>query len=128
MKFNRYNFSAPLPLPVNPTWADTLLGQAGLYAILVYHFTSRHFRVLYFGESENVNRRACGTHEKLASWRRQAGPNATLYRALCLLPGSTRIERQQAESLLIASYNPPCNDKLSFNFGRLLDGSGGEPR
>lgn len=129
IKFNDYVFSEPALLPAASTLADTLIGQAGLYVILVPDSTCspRPYRALYFGESDNINGRACGTHENWSAWCRHAGTSA-LYRALCPLPGFTKIQRQLAESLLITKYGTPCNDRLSFDFARLLGGLGGERR
>jgi len=120
--FGGFSFSEPTFLPSTPTAVDVFLGQSGLYVILVYDpsCTPRPFRVLYFGESENIQMRATGTHENFSHWRAQAGPIAQIYRALCPLFSSTKLERQQVESSLIAKYTPPCNERLSFDFVRLF--------
>ena len=122
INFGGYGFSEPAILPSAPTLADTMLGQPGLYAILVYDpsCTPRPYRVLYFGESENIQMRATGTHENFSHWRTQAGPAAQIYRSLCSLSSSKKVERQQAESGLIAKYKTPCNERLSFDFARLF--------
>ena len=122
IKFNDHLFSEPSALPANSNFMDTLGGKPGLYAILVYDSTCslRPYRPLYFGESDNINGRATGTHENHPSWCKHGGTNMPLYRALCPLPGSTKTQRQQVESLLIAKYTTPCNEKLSFDFARLL--------
>jgi hypothetical protein len=122
IKFNDYTFSEPIVLPANSTFMDTVAAQPGLYVVLVYdpRCTPRPFRALYFGESDNINGRACGTHENHSSWCAEAGTSTPLYRALCPLPGLTKSQRQQVESLLIANYATPCNQKLSFDFDRLL--------
>ncbi len=122
INFGGYSFSEPAILPPTPTAVDIFLGQSGLYAILVYDpsYTPRPFRVLYFGESENIQTRATGTHENLSRWRTQAGPVTQIYRSLCPLSSATKLERQQVESALIANYTPPCNERLSFDFTRLF--------
>lgn len=124
--FNNFKFSEPTTLVPAPTLAERLMGQSGLYVILAYDpdCSPRPFRPLYFGESENINSRATGTHETYSLWRRKAGTFAPLYRALCPLPDWSRTQRQQAESALIERYDPPCNQKLSFHFSRLLGASG----
>ena len=63
----------------------------GLYVVIAYDATWRPlpYRPLYFGESENVWRRATPAHENHASWQRIAG-SATLYRAFHHIPRSTR--------------------------------------
>ena len=119
INFGGYGFTEPMPLPLKETgWAS----QPGLYAILVPDPTCRPrpYRPVYFGESDNINHRATPTHESHSSWRLKAGSFTPLYRALCPLWGLTKTQRQQAESLLIATYNPPGNDRLSCNFGGLM--------
>jgi hypothetical protein len=120
--FNNFKFSEPATLVSAPTLADQLIAQPGLYVVLVYDlaWSPRPFRPLYFGESDNINSRASGTHENHSAWCREAGTHTPLYRALCPLPGWSKTQRQQMESALIANYNPPCNQKLSFDFSRLL--------
>lgn len=122
IKFNDYTFSEPTALPPSSAFMETIAGQPGVYAVLVFDptCTPRPFRPVYFGESDNIHGRAAGTHENQSSWRAEAGTNTPLYRALCPLPGLTKAQRQQVESLLIAKYSTPCNQKLSFDFARLL--------
>jgi hypothetical protein len=117
IKFNDYTFSEPTALP-----ASSAAGQPRVYAVLVFDptCTPRPYRPVYFGESDNIHGRAAGTHENHSSWSAEAGTNTPLYRALCPLPGLTKTQRQQVESLLIAEYSTPCNQKLSFDFARLL--------
>jgi hypothetical protein len=122
INFGGHSFSDPAVLPSTATLVDTILGRAGLYAILVYDpsCTPRPYRVLYFGESENIQTRATGTHENYSHWRAQAGPLARICRSLCPLSSATKLQRQQAESALIAKYQPPCNERLSFDFAPLF--------
>jgi hypothetical protein len=122
IKFNDYTFSEPTALPASSAFIETIAGQPGVYAVLVFDptCTPRPYRPVYFGESDNIHGRAAGTHENHSSWRAEAGTNAPLYRALCPLPGLTKTQRQQVESVLIAEYSTPCNRKLSFAFARLL--------
>jgi hypothetical protein len=117
-------FSEPELLPAS----GLRLGkQEGVYAILIedWRQSPRPFRVLYFGEAENLWWRATVSHEKHADWQREAGPYARIYRAFHPMPGSTQRERQMVESALITMYNPVCNEKLSFDLGSLLGGFGG---
>ena len=113
--FGGYGFSEPQVMPLSPMFGDCLADQGGLYTILVFDAksTPRPYRPLYFGESDGICTRATGTHEKYLSWLEEVGTFSTLYRALCFLPMWTRSQRQQAESALIAEYNPPCNERLS---------------
>jgi hypothetical protein len=122
INFGGYSFSEPTILPSTPTAVDVFLGQSGLYAILVHDpsCTPRPFRVLYFGESDNIKTRATGTHENFSRWRTQAGPVTQIYRSLCPLSSATKLKRQQVESALIAKYAPPCNERLSFDLARLF--------
>lgn len=122
INFGGYSFSEPTFLPSTPSAVDIFLGESGLYAILVYDpsCTPRPFRVLYFGESENIQTRATGTYENFSHWQIQAGFVTQIYRSLCPLSRATKLERQKVESVLIAEYTPPCNERLSFDFTRLL--------
>jgi hypothetical protein len=120
IRFGNVLFSDPEPL-TDATLADIVLSTAGLYAIMVYDagWSPLPYRPLYFGESDNIRTRATRTHENYASWKREGG-TATLYRAFHSMPGSNRTQRQAVESALIAHYNTPCNERLSFNFGGRL--------
>jgi excinuclease UvrABC nuclease subunit len=122
INFGGYSFSEPAILPSASTVVDTILGQPGLYAILVYDpsCTPRPYRVLYFGESENIQTRATSNHENYSHWRTQAGPLARIYRSVHPLSSSTKLQRQQVESALIAKYKPKCNERLSFDFALLF--------
>ena len=101
---------------------NKLLGGPGVYAILTVDpdVKPRPFRVLYFGESEDIGSRATSTHESYSSWQREAGPNGKLYRALYWMLESTQKQRQVVESTLIEAYTPPCNQRLSFDFSKLV--------
>lgn len=81
-------FSEPEVLPAS---AGILGSQAGVYAILTdgIRIGPRPFRVLYFGEADNVRARATTTHETCAAWRREPG-YGTLYRAIHWMPESSR--------------------------------------
>lgn len=116
IKFGNLLFSEPVALPSTPSMLDQVLPQPGLYVILTpdVRCTPRPFRLIYIGESENVNMRSTAAHEKFSEWKREAG-TAQLYRAVCALPGTTKPQRQATETALIRSYAPPCNKVLSFN-------------
>ncbi len=110
------------PEPVGGAGLSEMIGFPGLYSIVVSDVSWRPFpyRPLYFGESENLRSRATTSHENYLCWTR-AGGTASLYRAFHYMTGSTRTQRQAAESQLIAFYNTPCNQRLSFSglLGRL---------
>lgn len=118
------NFGYAFSEPSSSVNAGSLFGiaQPGVYAILVYDPSCRPrpYRVLYFGESQDIYSRATTSHEKYDDWRREAGPGVTLYRAFHFMSGSSQAQRQVVETNLIETYNPPCNQKLSFDFGRYL--------
>jgi hypothetical protein len=127
-ELHKWQFSEPEVLtaysPFSPLYSLGLGKQEGVYAILVDDSTARPrpFRALYFGEAEDVRSRATATHENHSAWQREAGTNGRLYRAFYLMPGSTQTQRQVLESALIAAYNTPCNQRLSFDFARLMGG------
>jgi hypothetical protein len=123
--FDNRLFTEPEPLPATSGLA-AFLNSEGVYVILTDDPTAspRPYRALYFGESGTLWGRATSAHENYSSWQRAAGPYVRLYRAFHVMPGSTQRDRQVAESSLITAYNPPCNQKLSFDFGGLF-GLGG---
>jgi hypothetical protein len=114
-------FSFPEPLGDAGLLAG--LESPGVYVVLAYDATWQPlpYRPLYFGESDRIWSRATASHENYASWKREAG-TAALYRAFHHMTGSTRAQRQAVESSLIARYNTPCNERLSFSLEGLLGG------
>lgn len=121
--FGTYIFSAPEVVPASalPAWVPD---DSGLYVILAYDvgWTPKPYRPLYFGESQRIRSRATCEHERHVSWGHEAGVFSSLYRALCPLPNFTMSQLQRAESALIAQYNTPCNERLSYSLNRLLAG------
>lgn len=75
----------------------------GNYAVTKRDTQSRH-TVLYFGESENLNQRCCGTHEKWEAAIRLGATNIQAHRG-----SSNKSVRCAEESDLVANYNPPLN-------------------
>ena len=122
INFGGYGFSEPEPLPAATIAYRPQQDSIGLYAIVVFEArcNPRPYRPIYFGESSGIVSRATSSHENYSSWAAEAGPFTALYRAFCSLPGWTRMQRQRAESALIAEYNPPCNERLSVSLSRLL--------
>lgn len=118
---HRWQFSEPEAVPAFSA-IGSLLKQPGVYAILTDDptWTPRPFRVLYFGEAENIWARATTMHENYSAWQRGACIFGNLYRSFHAMPGSTQIQRQMVESALITGYSPPANEKLSFDFAPLL--------
>lgn len=120
IKFGRCWFLEPELVPAATRFS--LVDQPGLYVALAFDsaWGPRPFRPLYFGESDGIWGRSTNGHEKSGSWRAQVGPFGTVYRALLPMPGSTRAQRQAAESALITQYNTPCNDRLSMSLAALM--------
>ena len=79
----------------------------GVYAIL----TGR--RVLYFGESEAMTRRATSSHEHFVDWCREANGSENLQVAFYHMPRSSKQERMAVESALIKHRCPPCNEQFN---------------
>jgi hypothetical protein len=94
--------------------------HGGLYAILVPDTTAkpRPFRVIYFGESGELAKRVCPSHEKYPDWVREAGGAHALFVSLHTTTGN-KDERVALESRLIADYKPACNDILNPYYGEL---------
>jgi len=118
IRFGDWIFSSPELVTGNPFLGLGGLESPGLYVVLAYDAGWRPlpYRPLYFGESDNIWSRATPSHENYESWKGESR-TATLYRAFHYMTGSTRAERQARESALIAHYNPPCNQRLSFDLG-----------
>ena len=116
-------FSEPEFLPSLCSPADFLFETPGIYVILAFAETwqPRLYRPLYFGESQNIRRRATTSHENHDKWQREAGN--VLFRAFHEMPGSTQAQRQAVESALITRYNTPCNQRLSFDLLSALLGT-----
>ena len=118
IRFGDWIFSAPEPVTSNALLGLGGLESPGLYVVMAYDpgWRPLPYRPLYFGESERIWNRATASHENYVSWKREAS-TTTLYRAFHYMTGSTRAQRQARESSLIAHYNPPCNQRLSFDLG-----------
>jgi hypothetical protein len=118
IRFGDWVFLSPELLTGNTFLGLGGLESPGLYVVLAYDAGWRPlpYRPLYFGESDKMWSRATTSHENYESWKCESG-TTTLYRAVHRVTGSTRIQRQARESALIAHYNPPCNQRLSFNLG-----------
>jgi hypothetical protein len=118
IRFGDCIFSPPEPVTNSALLGMGGLESPGLYVVMAYApwWTPLPYRPLYFGESDKIWNRATPSHENYESWKRDAG-TATLYRAFHYMTGSTRAERQARESALITHYNPPCNQRLSFDLG-----------
>ena len=121
IRFGDRFFSSPEPLA--SAGLTGLLESPGLYVVMISDATWQPmpYRPLYFGESDRIWNRATSAHENFAGWKREAG-TATLYRAFHHMTGSTRTQRQAVESALIARYNTPCNERLSFGLEVLMRG------
>jgi hypothetical protein len=87
----------------------------GIYAILAFdaQCRPRPFRVLYFGESENLKTRVTDQHEKFTDWVQEAG-GIVFFVSFHGTVGLTDDQRKEAENKLIAEYNPPCNTRVNF--------------
>ena len=118
IRFGDCIFSAPELVTSNTLIGIGGIESPGLYVVMAYDpwWTPLPYRPLYFGESDKIWNRATPSHENYESWKRQAG-TATLYRAFHHMTESTRGQRQARESALIAHYNTPCNQRLSFDLG-----------
>jgi hypothetical protein len=110
-------FPAPLPAPLS-----------GLYVVVIPDpgWAPRQFRLLYLGESSNIEERATKQHEKYDDWLREAAgrPLSVGYSSTV---GMTDQQRRDEEFKLIDLYNPPCNvrkssfwDEVASQWGKSL--------
>jgi hypothetical protein len=119
---DKVRFSEPMAFPLasfssiyRNLYALGMTPDPGLYTVLVGDNSCRPrpFRVLYFGESGNMNERVTPEHEHYQDWSRAAGGAENLRVAYYFLFGSTKDERVSIESDLIKYYSPQCN--VTFN-------------
>ena len=92
------------------------IGVPGLYVIMIADpsCSPRPFRALYFGQSEDMYGRANSNHENFLKWCGAAN-GCVLYVSFCAMIGSTKEQRETAETALIDKYNPACNEKRSVS-------------
>lgn len=121
IRFGNHTFSSP-EVVADAGFFVASMDSPGLYVVMAYDqaWNPLPYRPLYFGESDRIWGRATPSHENYSSWKRAAG-TVLLYRAFHYMPGSTRAQRQAAESALIALFGTPCNQRLSFNLADLLN-------
>jgi hypothetical protein len=101
-------------------------GRGGLYAIMVPDSTAkpRPYRVIYFGQAGELQKRVRKSHEGYADWISEAGSAWQLYVSFHAMTGNEE-ERVAIESRLIAKYKPVCNEVFNpfyGGLGRLLGG------
>jgi hypothetical protein len=105
--FNDHDFSDPIEIN---HWIPPRV--AGLFAILIPDTTAspQHLRAIYFGESGDLSdREFFKTHQKYRCWLQWASSEDNLFIATYLMPSSSAEERFAAKSVLISSFQPPCN-------------------
>lgn len=69
-------------------------------------------RLIYIGESENINTRL-SDHERKDDWKKQLKEGEILYFSKTKVTGD---DRKQAEAALIYKHQPPCNIEYKDNF------------
>ncbi|MFQ6061370.1 MAG: hypothetical protein ACE5KV_08810 [Thermoplasmata archaeon] len=102
------NFGGPFPVS---EWESPR--ESAVYAIMMRDPAGdpNRFRILYFGESENLSERGFWrSHQKFGCWINKAGSTENLFIGVHPMPNSTQAERRSVESRLIAQYGPDCND------------------
>ena len=108
------------------TWGDTIFEgpfpatswdpprKAAVYAIMMKPDPKNKpdtFRILYFGESGNLNDRGFWkSHHKYDCFIKEASSESNLYIGIHLMPNSTTTEREEVEKKLNDQYNPRCKD------------------
>lgn len=70
-------------------------------------------RLLYIGESENVQSRVAG-HERWKDWERELKAGEELCFNIALISPAT--DRQRAEAAMIHHHKPPCNLEYVHTF------------
>jgi hypothetical protein len=68
------------------------------------------YRIIYFGESENLSQRGfLAGHHQYECFLKQAGSENNLYIGTYEMPNSTQDDRRNVEQSLIRQYDPVCN-------------------
>lgn len=88
---------------------------ATIYAIMIKPDSRNRpntFRIIYFGESENLSERGFyNSHHKYSCWHENASEiNSDIFIGIYRMPNSTEERRKEIERSLINDYNPVCND------------------
>ncbi|HEV2336629.1 MAG TPA: GIY-YIG nuclease family protein [Stellaceae bacterium] len=103
-------------------WLGAAVGglpvKSGIYGVYASTFndsanTVTLNRLIYIGESENVQSRVKG-HEKWPDWRKQLKSGEALSFNCALISGSD--DRQRAEAAEIFKHKPVCNSDYTNNF------------
>jgi hypothetical protein len=87
--------------------------RAAVYAIMMKPDPQNDpatYRILYFGESENLSDRGFyRSHHKYDCWIKYAKSDSNLFIGIYPMPNSTKVERQEIESMLKQKHHPDCN-------------------
>lgn len=87
--------------------------RAAVYAIMLQPDpigNPTSYRILYFGESGNLEERGFDSHHKRQCWVDQVNSINDLFIGIHLMADSTAEQRRDLESILLGKYNPACND------------------
>jgi hypothetical protein len=109
MIFKDREFSEPVVLQ-----GSTLSTKQGIYAILVpdMSFFPWPYRVLFFGEADNIAKHVTPKHAQYNEWV-GAAAGAELYVAVHNTGRMTAKKRQAAENELVSEFEPCCNQLMS---------------
>jgi len=107
INYSSYHFTDPVSAA---SWDPPY--RSGIYAILTpdSSIKPKPYRVLYFGESENMSDRGFWKgHHRYRCFISEAASESNLNIAVYLMPNSTSEERRKIEQKLVNDYDPPCN-------------------
>jgi hypothetical protein len=88
----------------------------GIFAILVRDagWWPQQYRVIYFGETDNLVKNVTSQHERYHYWLREAA-GAPLYVAVHTTARMKAQKRKEAEYELIRECNPACNEHMELS-------------
>lgn len=101
-------------------WRESKIGgipkQSGIYSVYACKYNASNETVLirkliYIGESENVNNRIRG-HEKWSDWRRYLHVGEQI----CFNFSPMYVDRVRVEAAMINHHKPPVNTEFVNNF------------
>jgi len=106
IKIGNYNFDGPYLLSNFET-----IDKAAIYAILCKNEISGKYRLIYIGQSGEIETRL-DSHNQKNCWKNNCNLS-NLYIAIFYTPSSeySKNEREEIERELIDLYNPICNQK-----------------
>ena len=97
---------------------NSIPSKSGIYIVYEGSYNSQSdlitlHKVIYIGESENVNTRISGHEKWRPDWRKHCGGNKELCFTFAHVMNP---DRERGEAALIYKHKPPTNDEYKYSF------------